>query len=203
MYTRLCKSLETGVNVSRLTFPVTCLEKQVNGEGEERIECSSTATMVDDYAGIDDQQIDSLILDARKAATKEKDKSSSHKRKRPSTSDSDLEDDDDDLKHQLAERESKARRDKILMDAELQRAQLLKPGECNLKHLIYDAQARNLGSHVDRATELLIMRGVLSNCTHCCRDAVTNILGQKDQPSLWAAVMMVNLASFKMMTAKS
>lgn len=59
----------------------------------------------------------------------------------------------------MAERESKERRDKILRDAELQRAQLLKPGECNLRHLIYDAQARNLGSHVDKATELQIMHG--------------------------------------------
>lgn len=82
------------------------------------------------------------------------------KRKRESTSDSDLDDvEDDEAKRLLAERESKERRDKILLDAELHRAQLLKPGKYNLRHLIYDAQARNLGSHVDQATELWIMRG--------------------------------------------
>lgn len=59
----------------------------------------------------------------------------------------------------MAERESKERRDKILLDAELHRAQLLKPGKFNLNHLIYDANHKSLGSHVDDAMVAHIISG--------------------------------------------
>lgn len=80
----------------------------------------------------------------------------------------------------LAEKESKERADKILLEAEINRAELLKPGKevlnnfqqqemiadklgqllgVNLKHLVYDAQHKSLGSHVDWAMRQRIMRG--------------------------------------------
>lgn len=58
-----------------------------------------------------------------------------------------------------AERESKDRRDKILVDTELRRAELLKPGKVNLKHLIYDAQHKSLGCRIDKSLKLKCMRG--------------------------------------------
>lgn len=172
VYTRMCKSVESRVNSSQQLG-----EEDTSGIIEngrliiDQVDCSSTASTLDDYAHMDDNQIDSLILDARKAAERAQGKRriSTHgdalqpESKRRREEHQALDDDDaipvneGDLR---AERESKERRDKILLDAELHRAQLLKPGmSSNLNHLFLDAQHRSLGSHVDRATEMKIMWG--------------------------------------------
>lgn len=157
IYTRMCKSIDTDLGV---------ISDQTNianwaTSGGDKAECSSTATTIDDYAGIDEDQIDALILDARKAAVVDKEAQGNRgaKRKRESTSDSDLDGDigDEQAKRMLAEHESKERRDKILLDAELHRAELLKPGKVNLMHLVLDAKHKSLGSHIDQATELKII----------------------------------------------
>lgn len=181
IYTRMCKSRESMMeseNTRNIDLNELVDTSGVLVDGKltlEGVECSSTASTQDDYANIDINKIDSLILDARKAASEEQ---ASRKRGRQEdehgpdgkrrrrndkqtahTSRSD--DDDEDERQMSAERESKERRDKILLDAELQRAQLLKPGKppSDLSHLFYDAQHISLGSHVDKGTELKIMRG--------------------------------------------
>lgn len=174
VYTRLCKSVESDLNLQPPG------ERWSPEKGErllvESNECSSTATTVDDYADMDDNQIDDLILEARKAAEKDRRKrtatsttgdASMNKRAKKETPaaasnynehENTSDDDDEELRKIAAEQESKARRDKILLDAELHRAQLLKPGKVNLNHVILDAQHKSLGSHVDSATKHRIVR---------------------------------------------
>lgn len=184
----MCKSPQGGVNEvnsdqNLSDEPLDLSGVLVDGKlNVEAVECSSTASTVDDYSGINPDQIDSLILEARQAAEIESRKRKSNNQgddptgKRikpkqdlhggfesgsqvanyPSSSD-----EDEETKRLMAEQESKERRDRILLDAELHRAQLLKPGILppSLNHLIFDAQHKSLGSHVDRATELKIIRG--------------------------------------------
>lgn len=71
----------------------------------------------------------------------------------------DSDDDGRQRRSRRAEIESKERQDKIIVDMELRRAELLKPGEVNLNHLWYDAQHKTLGSHIDKALKLKCMRG--------------------------------------------
>lgn len=186
VYTRLCKSLQSGLNEPQDDFNL----RQDSNEQliVEKVDCSSTASTIDDYANVDESQIDELILEARKAASAS---ARTGGRKRPATMeqhgnpakklqtntpgtscgpeasnaganfavvDTSDEDDDEHLKRIAAEQESKARRDKILLDAELHRAQLLQPGKCNLSHLIYDAKHKSLGSHVDKAMQIKIVK---------------------------------------------
>lgn len=176
IYTRLCKSLESNVNDDNLPSGLVPEPEAREQLIVERVDCSSTASTIDDFADTDVNMIDDLILEARRAATVD-----SRKRKTAETTGSvpkkirrddrsktaartvvretDLSDDDDEeLKRVAAEQESKARRDRILLDAELHRAQLLKPGKFNLSHLFYDAQHKSLGSHVDKAMQIKNVR---------------------------------------------
>lgn len=183
VYTRMCKSLDSGLNepnsdqILSGEFADTS-GVMINGKlNVDGVECSSTASTIDDYEGINPQQIDSLILEARQAATmdsrKRKDKSYDddlpHKRVKQDSAgvslcgikDASSSEEEEEGKCLAAEKESKEQRDRILLDAELHRAQLLKPGMFppSLNHLVFDAQHKSLGSHVDRATELRIVRG--------------------------------------------
>lgn len=182
VYTRMCKSVETGINFSQNLSSLDSGGVIENGRMiVDNLECSSTASTIDNYAHLDTNQIDSLILEARKEAERghlkrqapepkdddrmppSKRNKTENRRQRSShyTSGSD-EETEEDVRKLQAERDSKERRDKILLDAELHRAELLKPGTCtqaNLSHLVFDAQHRSLGSHIDKAMEMKIVRG--------------------------------------------
>lgn len=175
IYTRMCKSMDSGLGVPP-TEQLDISGEILNGQlVVDKLECSSTASTIDDYVNIDINQIDSLILEARRNASREDRKRQAMetsrgppgKRQRQECVDrrssQNLGSDDErevDMQQDRAERESKERRDKILLDVELHRAQLLKPGSYqNLSHLFYDAQHRSLGSHVDKAMESRIVRG--------------------------------------------
>lgn len=169
VYTRMCKSL-TSESGSQLAGSMDNSVTMENGQMiVEQGDCCSTASTIDDYANVDINQIDELILDARRAAERENKRQASFRRDeeiepprkkgKPVPRREELEAEEETRRLQ-AEKESKERRDKILLDAELHRAELLKPGmNESLNHLIFDAQHRSLGSHIDKAMVQRIVRG--------------------------------------------
>lgn len=154
IYSRMCESIG-----SKEFEPIELTNKP--GVAKK---CSSTATTVDDYAGMSESEIDQLILEARRAAINSQPMVPEQQQNEPVrdlvVNDQSSDDETEEQRRKfMAEAQSKERRDKILLDAELQRAELLKPGKFGLRHLFYDAQHRSLGSHLDRATITKIVRG--------------------------------------------
>lgn len=159
IYSRMCPSLSNEnfadqEGLIKLNQQIEPLEMEMGNKTEQEL------------TPIEINSIDAFISDIRQNM--------------PSTSSEKTQEQLEQERQLLAERESKERADKILLEAELNRAELLKPGKepinnlnqqeiiadklgqllgVNLKHLVYDARHKSLGSHVDLAMRNRILRG--------------------------------------------
>lgn len=160
IYSRMCPSLTDAGSLVTNPVPTNgSLEIEKLGADQNKHD------LIYSNGPVTEKSIDSFISDIRRSVTQiDPDKTADQLEKE---------------KQLLAERESKERADKILLEAELNRAELLKPGNdskliseqeliaeklgellgVNLKHLVYDAQHKSLGSHVDAAMRSRILRG--------------------------------------------